>query len=160
MNNKVLLAIAIKIFGLWFLAQLFVHVASFSPIFLGLGQWSNTPVPTWAILLISASFLVSGFIIAFTIIRLGNSALSSISTTEPSEALNQKFILQVSGIFFIANSLTHIPSVSRILFSVTEVELNYYLPLLGYLIQLIIGILLIIHSSWWSHILLKLRGRA
>ncbi len=160
MNSREILSIAIKVFGLWFFAQLFIHVASFSPMLLSFGQWQDTTVPDWAIWLISASFFVSGLIISFIIFRLGNSALNNTSNIEFSGALNQKFILQISGVFFIVSSLIHIPSTSRILFSTTDIELNYYLPLLGYFIQLIIGFLLVVHCSWWAHILLKLRGRA
>jgi hypothetical protein len=160
MNSRELLAIAIKIFGLWLLAQLFVHVASFSPMLLSLGQWQDTTVPTWAIWLVSASFLVSGLIIAYIIFRLGNSALNNVPSAELPDILSQKFVLQISGIFFVVNSLIHIPSVSRFLFSSTDIELNYYLPLLGYIIQLVIGVLFIVSSSWWAHLLLKLRGRA
>lgn len=160
MNSREILAVAIKVFGLWFLCQLFIQAASFSPMLLSLGAWQNSTVPSWAIGALSVSFFVSGSIIAFILFRLGNNLLSS-PPQKLALDLNHGFVLQVCGLFFMVNALIKFPSAINIFFiPIKHQEITVYLPFVGYVVQFIIGSLLLVNSSWWVYIFKKLRGRA
>ncbi len=164
MSQKEILAIAIKVFSLWFLCWLFIQVATFIPFLTSLGIRSGHEVPSWAFLVICASFLASGFIIAKVLFSISSSALNRLSDEKDIflSDTGQKYILQVFGFVFIASSLTWLPSSLYFLISpeTREIHFHFFLKPFGHVLQLAIGTWLIAHPSWWTLLFSKLRGRA
>ena len=158
MSKREILAIAIKVFSLWFCCQLFVQASTFSPWLMTLSTWKNSQIPVWVYVVFPTCFLLAGAIIALLLSRISNSVLSSLSS-EQDVSINQKFLLQVVGLFFIVSGLTYLPSSASALISAKEVQFSYYLRPFGYIVQLAIGLWLLVHSSWWVLLLNKLRGR-
>jgi hypothetical protein len=164
MSQREIIAIAIKVFSLWFLCWLFIQISSFIPMLATLGSWQGREVPIWVYVAICFSFLLTGTIIAALLFSVSTKALDSMSieTDIVISEENRKYILQVSGLFFVVSSLTWLPSSFTFLFyedRETSV-LGLLLKPVGNLIQLIVGLWLIVHPSWWALVFKKLRGRA
>jgi hypothetical protein len=164
MSQKEIFAIALKVFSLWFLCWLFINMAPFLAMLSTVGKWQNQDIPSWAYLLISLSFLIAGFIISRLLFTVSHSVLHQLRSDNDSflSERDHKFIFQVSGLFFIVGSLTLLPSSLAFLFihHPEGVKLSYFLKPLGYLLQLLIGLWLVVHPSWWDWLFAKLRGRA
>lgn len=164
MSQKEILYIAIKVLSLWFLCQVFLHVSSVLPFFLSTAsiRLPGKEIPTWAYIAICLSFFVAGAIISQLLFSISNSALDKLSSDTDiflSET-GQKFILQISGLFFIITSLTWLPSSFSFLFTPQSNEFHwqYYFAPLRNLFQISIGLWLIIHPNWWIFLLSKFRG--
>jgi hypothetical protein len=163
MSQREIIAIAIKVFSLWFLCWLFIQVSSFIPMLATLGSWQGREVPNWVYIAICFSFLLAGLIIAALLFSVSTKALDSMSieTDIVISEENRKYILQVSGLFFVVSSLTWLPSSFIFLFYENHETsvLGLLLKPAGNLIQLIVGLWLIVHPSWWALVFKKLRGR-
>jgi hypothetical protein len=162
MGKREVLAIAIKVFSLWFICQLFIQAATFTPALMSLASWRGNQIPTWAYFAFPACFIIAGLIIALLLSKISNSVLNSFSTDSNIELnqTNQNFVLQIAGLFFIVSSLTYLPSTLSIFISSTDIKAGYYLRPLGYVIQFTIGLWLTIHPTWWVLLFNKFRGRA
>ncbi len=164
MSQREIVAIAIKVFSLWFLCWLFIQVSSFIPMLATLGTWQGREVPVWVYAAICLSFLLAGLIIAALLFSVSTKALDSMSieTDIVISEENRKYILQVSGLFFVVSSLTWLPGSFIFLFHENHEAsvLGLLLKPAGNLIQLIVGLWLVVHPSWWALAFRKLRGRA
>ena len=166
MSQREILAIAIKVFSLWFLCWLFISVASFVPALVTIDQLDDKDIPTWAYIAVCGSFVLAGTLIAALLFRISNSVLSKLSSESNINVSNdnQKFILQVCGLFFIISSLIWLPSsFSYLLHSANTPGVSYagyFFQAVGQSIKLIFGLWLVVHPRWWVFVLNKLRGRA
>lgn len=164
MSQREVFAIAIKVFSLWFLCWLFMNVINVIPILSTLGSWRGNETPTWGYIAVSSSFLLSGFIISRLLFSVSNSILIKMSSDNDITLTESthKFVLQVSGLFFIVDALISLPQ--SLVFILGEdikgIQYAYLLNPFGYLLQATIGAWLVLHSSWWVLLFHKLRGRA
>ena len=163
MSQREILAIAIKVFSLWFLCWLFINVTSFIPMIASIGSWQGHEIPVWVYIAICSSFLLAGFIISKLLFSVSNSVLNKLSSENDISLSNtdHRFIFQVSGLFFIVSSLTWLPASVAFLFApnIEGVNLGYLLDPFGKLLQLFIGIWLVAHPGWWGLLFRKMRGR-
>ena len=166
MSQKEILSIAIKVFAIWFLCELFLHVSAVLPLTLSsMGRWQGNEIPTLFYIAICLTFLVSGFIIAKLLFSVSTSALDKLSSKTDIflTETGHKFILQVCGLcFFALPSLIGFPSSFSFLVNpeAREIPWYYYFMPVQYLIQFVLGAWLIVHPSWWGLLLAKFRGRA
>lgn len=164
MSQREILAIAIKVYALWFLGTLFINSVGFYPTLIALTSWQGTEIKSWVFIAVISSYLLAGLIIASLLFFVSTKTLKSLtikSDISISEE-NKKYIFQVSGLFFVVSSLTYLPNSLTFLFY-KDVETHVFIQLLrplGYLLQLCIGTWLIVDSSWWALAFKKLRGRA
>ena len=165
MNTREVLAIAIKLFSIWVLVQTFWMSPSLI-VFLGsIESWQGTAISEWVYVALISAFIFLGILIAIVLYKISNSVLTSSFSEKGIEVSDhsKKFLLQLGGVYFVVTTLVYFPPSIGFLWSLGPnqegVPFHYFLMPLGYLIQLIVGLWLVLHPSWWSFMLSKLRGR-
>lgn len=164
MHHRKVLAIACEVFAIWFLCQLFLQLGAIFPMMNAFNVYTEITSSTWAVVVIAASFLVAGLIIGFILIRLASRILRqdegdvevSISTE------TQKYVFQVFGLFLVVNCLVFLPSSITYIY-VDDAFSSSRIPelssLFGRLVQGVVGLALVVNSSWWVLLFKNLRGR-
>lgn len=107
------------------------------------------------------AFIVIGSICAYLIWKVSKSLIDKAPNDTGSilNEDNQKFLIQLGGIYFIVNALVCLPPyIARIPFD-SHAQLENSIYIFAWTLQLIIGILLTSRASYWQQWLLKLRGR-
>ena len=167
MSTKEVLAIAMKLFAMWVLTHGFWQSITIPALLSAIERAGNQPIPGWIYVATLLVFVGFGFFIAFLLFKLANSVLNSdfreseISISEQ----NQRFLLQLGGLYFLIKGLTFLPNkIAALLFTANnpdkEIQFYNFMPLFGDLLQIAIGAWLILHASWWAFIFKKFRGRA
>lgn len=166
MNTREVLAIAIKLFSIWVLVQIFWMSPSLVLLLGSMESWQGVVISEWVYVALMSVFILFGVLISIVLYKISNSVLTSNFSEKRIDVSDQskKFLLQLGGVYFVVTTLVYFPPSIGFLWSVDPSQegfpFHYFLRPLGYLIQLIIGLWLVLHPSWWSFMLSKLRGRA
>jgi hypothetical protein len=155
-------AIALRVFALWLLVQVILHVPSFIMLFASAKQYPEQEIPSEAYIGIIGSFIIIGLIAAFLINRAANSILRGVKTgTEVIlSGESQKVLFQLSGLYFVVNSLAYLPRSLSFISSTLEMPLSSIVWPAGLVFQLIIGLWLLSCTTFWLNLFSRLRGRA
>jgi hypothetical protein len=90
--------------------------------------------------------------------RTSNSVLTSTSTGSTASNIDQTFLLQLAGIFFIVTALVGLPGILLNLGKVSTVQTDTVFYLGGKLFELGVGLYLLIKPVVWARLLSRLRG--
>jgi hypothetical protein len=159
MNTREVTAIAIKLLAIWLLVHVIVYIPSLALAFTGLQDFNQTELPQWLYYALVASSLIIGFLAAILLMRTSNSVLTSTSTELTASNIDQTFLLQLAGIFFIVTALAGLPGILLNLGEVSTVQTDIIFYLGGKLFKLGVGLYLLIKPAVWTRLLNKLRGR-
>jgi hypothetical protein len=111
-----------------------------------------------ALLFLGASSLIIDFLAAILLMRTSNSVLASPGTESAGSNIDQKFLLQLAGIFFIVTALAGLPGVLLNLGRVSTVQMDTVFYLGGKLFELGVGLYLLIKLAVWTCLLNRLGG--
>jgi hypothetical protein len=158
MNAREVTAIAIKLLAIWLLVHVIVYIPSFAVAFTSVQDFNQTELPEWLYYALVASSLIIGFLAAILLMRTSNSVLASTSTESMGSNVDQTFLLQLAGIFFIVTALVGLPGILLNLGKMSSVETDTVFYVGGKLFELGIGLYLLIKPAVWVRLLNRLRG--
>lgn len=158
MNTKEVTAIAIKLLAIWLLVHVIVYIPSLAVAFTSVQDFNQTELPQWLYYALVASSLIIGFLAAILLMRTSNSVLASTSTESTGSNIDQTFLLQLAGIFFIVTALVGLPGILLNLGNVSTVQTDTVFYLGGKLFELGVGLYLLIKPTVWTRLLNRLRG--
>lgn len=149
MNAREVTAIAIKLLAIWLLVHVIVYIPSFAVAFTSVQDFNQTELPEWLYYALVASSLIIGFLAAILLMRTSNSVLASTSTESTGSNVDQTFLLQLAGIFFIVTALAGLPGILLNLGKVSIVQTDAIFYLGGKLFELGVGLYLLIKPTVW-----------
>jgi hypothetical protein len=158
MNTREVTAIAIKLLAIWLLVHVIIYIPSLAVAFTSVQDFNQTELPQWLYYALVASSLIIGFLAAILLMRTSNSVLASTSTESTCSNIDQTFLLQLAGIFFIVSALAGLPGILLNLGKISSVETDTVFYLGGKLFELGVGLYLLIKPSVWVRLLNRLRG--
>jgi hypothetical protein len=158
MNTREITAIAIKLLAIWLLVHVIIYIPSLAVAFTSVQDFNQTELPQWLYYALVASSLIIGFLAAILLMRTSNSVLASTSTESTGSNIDQTFLLQLAGIFFIVSVLAGLPGILLNLGKISSVETDTVFYLGGKLFELGVGLYLLIKPSVWVRLLNRLRG--
>jgi len=161
MSTRQVTAIAIKLLAIWLLVNVIIYIPSFALVFTGLQNYNQQELPLWLYYALVGTSLVIGFVATLLLMRTANSVLSSADPAPTNDnGINQSFLLQVGGIFFIVSALSVMPAVFLNLGKASTIQTNVIFYIGGYLFELSAGLYLLVKPNVWVHWLNKFRGRS
>jgi len=160
MSTREVTAIAVKLLAIWLLIHVILYIPSLALAFTSFQDFNQTELPQWLYYALVASSLIIGFFAAILLLRTSNSVLASTNSESTDSNIDQTFLLQLAGIFFIVSALAGMPSILLNLGKVSTVQTDTIFYLGGKLFELAIGLYLLIKPTVWLHWFNKLRGRA
>jgi hypothetical protein len=158
MNTREITAIAIKLLAIWLLVHVIIYIPSLAVAFTSVQNFNQTELPQWLYYALVASSLIIGFLAAILLMRTSNSVLALTSTESTGSNIDQTFLLQLAGIFFIVSVLAGLPGILLNLGKISSVETDTVFYLGGKLFELGVGLYLLIKPSVWVRLLNRLRG--
>ena len=158
MNTREVTAIAIKLLAIWLLVHVIIYIPSLAVAFSSLQNFNQIEPPKWLYYALVASSLIIGFLAAILLMRTSNSVLASTSTESTGSNIDQTFLLQLAGVFFIVTALVGLPVVLLNLGKVSTVQTDTIFYLGGKLFELGIGLYLLTKPTVWARLLNRLRG--
>ena len=163
MISQQVTAIALRALAIWLLLQVVLNSPGLILLLNESKYYRNQSIPIEVYSLVIGGFYAVGFTAAFLLNRLAGSVLKKMKSKEDVEVHltidSEKFLLQLLGAYFLVDSLVNLPgSLSSIIHTESVVMTQFFWPA-GLLLQLLIGLSLISCSSFWSRILVILRGR-
>jgi hypothetical protein len=134
-----------------------------SLLFGSIESYTQRDVPLGVYISMVVTVFVVGLIASYLMYKSSETILSKTkSETESTKQLSSndhKFLIQLLGLYFIVTSMTCLPSSLNFIQYSEEVKFYNLLGTLGWLFQLIVGLLLIGSPKYWTQLLNKLRGR-
>lgn len=158
MNTREVTAIAIKLLAIWLLVHVIIYIPSLAVAFTSVQDFNQTKLPQWLYYALVASSLIIGFLAAILLMRTSNSVLASTGTESTGSNIDQTFLLQLAGIFFIVTALTSLPGILLNLGKVSTVQTDTIFYLGGKLFELGVGLYLLTKPAVWARLLNRLRG--
>jgi hypothetical protein len=122
MNTREATAIAIKLLAIWLLVHVIIYIPSLAVAFTSDQNFNQTELPQWLYYSLVASSVIIGFLAAILLMRTSNSVLASAGTESAGSNIDQTFLLQLAGIFFIVTALAGLPGILLNLGKVSTVQ--------------------------------------
>lgn len=152
-------AIALRLFGLWLIAQLVLALPGLIVIAARSPQWAGTPAAlAWGLVAIA---LVAGLVCVVLVERLARTALRRAQTEEGTALSDsaQAFLLQAGGLFFVVEAVLGLPHALVMLASPQAALAPATADVAGQVLELVIGLSLIAAPVVWRRGFARLRGR-
>jgi len=166
MSTREVLAIAIKLFSIWVLVETFWMSPTLFALLTSIEHWQGNILPEWVYVTSIMAFICVGAAIAIALYKISNSILTTTPSNGDIEASEQtkRFLLQLGGVYFLITALVYFPPSISFIWQPNPAQegysFHYFLRPFSYLFQALVGAWLVLHPSWWSLLLRKLRGRA
>jgi hypothetical protein len=165
MTTRQVLAIAIKLFSIWFLAQLFIEMTTFIPYLQETRSPITGEVPGWAYALVSCSIIFVGLLLCKVVFKLSNSVLQSSPKTGNLTIVHesQQFLFQLGGLYFLFTGVLGLVA-SLITFMYVQnhnagvFTIQDLIKPTSQILHCMIGLWLIFNSKWWALVFKKFRG--
>lgn len=166
MSTREVLAIAIKLFSIWVLVQVFWMSPGLIALLASIESWQGNVLPDWVYVASITAFIGVGAAIAIALYQISNSVLTTSPSKGDIEASEQtkRFLLQLGGVYFLITALVYFPPSISFIWQPNPAQesypFHYFFRPFSNILQALVGLWLILHPSWWSLILHKFRGRA
>lgn len=160
MTSRQVTALAIKILAIWLLVNIVLYLPNIAMLTASVYQFNGSETPESVSIAVFVGFLIVGFIVAITMLRISNSVLSSASEEPDESRISPAFVLQVAGVFFIVSALAVLPGYFLSLANQVPVKVASYGYLAGYLIKIAVGAYLLVKPAVWAEWFNRLRGRS
>ena len=158
---KQVTAIALRFLALALLIKLTLNIPMILMFLSSYESYMQHGIPIYVYIGLIVSFVIVGCLSAYLIWKVSKSILEKAPYKAESilSEDNQKFLIQLGGIYFIVNALVYLPVAIGRLPNRQHIEFESSLSVFGWLIQLLIGILITTRVAYWHKLLLKLRSR-
>ncbi|WNC67371.1 hypothetical protein RI845_12675 [Thalassotalea nanhaiensis] len=158
---KQITAITLRFLALTLLIKLTLNIPMILMFLSSYESYMQQDIPIFLYVGLIASFVIVGCISAYLIWKVSKSIIEKAPTNTESwmSEDNQKFLIQLGGIYFIVNALVYLPAAIGRLPNSQHIVFENTLSVVGWLIQLLIGILITTRATHWHKLLLKLRSR-
>ena len=160
MNLKDVTAVALRLFALWLLVQVVLHIPGLVMLLASLENYQEQLISIYAYIALLGGFALVALVVVLLIWRAAKSALESCSDADLGalESQSQRFLLQLAGVFFVVTALASLPkSLSFLSSSLAFSYANWLWPM-GLLFQLVIGSVLLVGSASCLRLLARLRS--
>lgn len=159
MTSKHLTALAIKILAIWLLVNVVLCLPSVVMLSIPLSRLEGNSIPpNWSVF-IMLGFIAAGMLVSFTMLKVSNSVLNSVSEFAEPLSLSSVFVLQVVGLFFIVSALSLLPGQFLSIAKQPSIQLATYGYLAGQFFKIGIGAYLFVSPTVWLGWFNRLRGR-
>ena len=158
MNSKEITALALRIFAIYVLADLFIDVGSFAGVF-----WESAfnkiegPPALFRVYAVSTvATVIVGSVLAYFLLKLSNSALNRVPDSDQAMdgGLQKSFFISLLGLYFIVSALGQLPYWFAV-DSEQGPDIAKTLYLLRHLFTLLAGLILVAMPNRISKILSK-----
>ena len=166
MSTREVLAIAIKLFSIWILVQVFWMSPTLIALLTTVESWQGNIMPEWVYVAFITAFICVGVAISVVLYQISNSVLTTTPSKGDIEASEQTkiFLLQLGGVYFLITAFVYFPPSISFIWQPNPAQESYpfyyFLTPFSHILQALAGAWLVLHPSWWSLLLRKLRGRA
>ena len=162
MITQQITAVALKIIAIWLMIQLFLNLPSLVMLMTSLEKYQQAAIPAVIYFWLVTCFLLIGLVSAYLIYKTAASVLVSAHTETAVTLSNdsQKLLLQLAGIYFVVRSIAQLPAALAFIPVTPSINLANMLGLVGLVLQLIIGLWLMVRSSFWLNLFQHWRRNA
>ncbi len=162
MNSRLTTAVAFKLFSIWLIVQMILHIPMVWQLFyMTIDYHSPSKVTNAYPYLILISLAFCGGLAAIIIFKLGNNVIDQIPDEQNSN-LNlidlEILLLQLLGVFFVVTSIAYLPNITFSTYkTIVREETVYWARVISQLSELSLGLFLIAKPKVFQSILKKRR---
>ena len=162
MNTQQITAIAFRLLALWLLIQIFLNLSTLAILFVNLEQHREKETTATAYAILVGVIVFVGLLAVFFINKAASSVLERAKADSGTwlSSDSQLLLFQLGGLYFVVNSLAHLPRSLSIILSEHQPTLMSVFAISGEVLQLGVGLWLVTGAKYWYGIFVKFRIRA